>query len=150
MDGIELLRQLAEAKKNKRGVFAQNVTVTGQYRYLAAQWLRERGVPIVATRARQNSMWYLLDESDSAQLKAQWRNRIVGDVYAELCRACQALSRLPSGKAAHDELQAYAVQVGSWLGRNPATVLDETRPKDRTPTTRAILDDVDRALRSGR
>jgi hypothetical protein len=67
-------------------------------------------------------------------------------VYSELCRACQALARVPSARTEHDELQAYAVQVGSWLGRSPATVLTETRPLALTVTTSTILDDVDRAL----
>jgi hypothetical protein len=146
MDGVELLRQLAEAAKKHRMVYAANLTLRAPVRAFAAQWLRERGVPIVAVRARQNSKWYLLRETDPDALKKQWRDRIVSDAYAELVRACQALSGLASGKKERLEFQAFAVQIGSWLGKDPSSVITETRPLKMSDTVRTILDDVDRTL----
>lgn len=142
--GRTLLHQLAYAASKGNGVFARRITVAGgNDRANAARYLRECGLPIYARRAGEDTVWFLLRDTDPTALLEEWKHRILHDAYAEVCRAHMALSPHPWATTEANDLRIIALNIGAWIGEDPADVLDDIQPAAMPEPLTAIIASLD-------
>lgn len=106
-----LLRTLLDAGGGP--VLTGDLPISGHELQEAAQVLRERGIPVFATRARQDSAWTLAPIGDP--IYEQTLDRYVTDCYTALVRSAQACARNPEAQRRRRAFIQAATIVGTML-----------------------------------
>jgi hypothetical protein len=96
------------------GVPAYKVHKAIPYAQQAAAWLREAGVAVIATRAGEDSRWWIAPIG--SDLYAQSAQRVITDTYTAAVRKHQSMANTPGNRATKRMLKNHAVQAGSELG----------------------------------
>jgi hypothetical protein len=131
---VDMLDRITKTKR--RGLIASKIGVRAPTRGHAAQWLRQQGVPLMATRKGPESRWWVA--AGRPDLADQWRDRMIRDAYVEVCRAHMALKPHAAYKADAGAMAAAAVMFGSHLGIGLDEVLVDITPVALDPAVAAI------------
>jgi hypothetical protein len=141
-EASRMLTVLVNAAKKGEGVFAQNMPGhSGVVRQQAAAYLRQCGVPVYARRAGEDSAWFLLLDED-VRLTDEWAERILTDVYAEMCRAHMALVGNPRFTNRANWLRSNIVEVSGWLNMAPKQIAADMTPETPPAWVTVILNNV--------
>lgn len=115
----DLVAQIGAA--GKAGVLADDLRVQQPVRSFAAQWIRQMGLPLIATRRAGHSRWWIAKANST--LANRWRTRMLEDAYVEVARAHMALKPHPAYDKDASVLAVAAMNLGQLLGRDVDQVL---------------------------
>lgn len=106
----------------------------------AARWLREMGVPLIASRARHDSRWYVAPHD--SDLHEEWVARILSDAYVETCRAYCALRPYEARRSSAKALKTAAMNLGTELGYELSEIEDALTPEAMPFGLKAMLVEI--------
>lgn len=102
----------------------------GHSRYItkAAKHLRDHGIPVVATKRRHKSQWWIAAAADEIP---EFQDRLIREAYSEqvsLARSVAGMTGYLSRKV-HETARKAAIDWGSYLGKDLETVMKECKPQ---------------------
>jgi hypothetical protein len=103
----------------------------------AAAMLREMGIAVVATRARNLTRWYMLPVASVRY--TQWVDRVMWDFYVESVRAHRAIERNPMLREQARVLKRAAVEVGMMMARPLSQIEADLKPRPIPPAFGEML-----------